>query len=680
MSPLHLLVFILSVFVGVGVIHANPRRPLNRALAVLSLNISVWVVCLAWLMAPDNRNHLLWLKITSCVSTVLPFMLWRTKVVAETGLPIRNTAKYWVFLGLTVVIALECLTQFFVPNSSTSEHRIFGVGWYLYIAFNSLAFVFLFVTAVASSRAVSGLQKIELQTLVMGAAPLGVGSQCALLFAKIVGGLPSLDQQLSVLALIFYVLIAWAITTRKILDAQHLLLAGVRLGVMTGMMALMFYGGLHIHADWFPEWLVALVCSLSVLGFYDITNNAFGRLKIAIGGRKLDDTRNKLVACSTDEYDRDRLAGKYAGVLAGWAGVSGVEFLFLNQDSYRGVKAALPLKDAGTTRLLCMKWATAESLIRQRASAPGHDQLVSFFANFELGALVCAPSHGAELPSFIVAFTQRETRLPFTWTEVERVLDWCVTIENAFSKLSLTQKIRDSEQLKTLGLLGACLAHEIRNPLVSVKLLAQSAEYRYKDPEFLRLLSEVVPKEIERIESLVNGLMDLGRPQELHIERLHLNEVVEASLKLVRTKALKVGVTLNSKLAASPDEFDGDRGSLRQIVLNLVMNAIQVFGPDQVIREIHVETSVANERIVLDVRDNGPGIPEAIRSRLFQPFATSNKSNGMGLGLAITADLVGLHHGTIEALTNVHGFTTFRVTLPLVHPVPKKAAALTSSL
>jgi nitrogen-specific signal transduction histidine kinase len=125
----------------------------------------------------------------------------------------------------------------------------------------------------------------------------------------------------------------------------------------------------------------------------------------------------------------------------------------------------------------------------------------------------------------------------------------------------MTQQARESEQLRTAGLLGASLAHEIRNPLVTLKTIAQSAKTRFNDPEFRRLLIELVPTEIERIEGLVSGLMDLGRPQYPHFEYIGLNEVVETSTKLVRPKALDESVKLNCILDAEPD-----RDQRRQIV------------------------------------------------------------------------------------------------------------------
>ena len=128
-----------------------------------------------------------------------------------------------------------------------------------------------------------------------------------------------------------------------------------------------------------------------------------------------------------------------------------------------------------------------------------------------IGVIICAPSHDMLAP-FIIALETRRDRSPFTWSEIKLLNEWTTIIENTLSRISITQQARESEQLRTAGLLGASLAHEIRNPLVTLKTIAQSAKTRFNDPEFRRLLIELVPTEIERIEGLVSGLMDLGRP------------------------------------------------------------------------------------------------------------------------------------------------------------------------
>jgi signal transduction histidine kinase len=162
--------------------------------------------------------------------------------------------------------------------------------------------------------------------------------------------------------------------------------------------------------------------------------------------------------------------------------------------------------------------------------------------------------------------------------------------------------------------------------------------------------------------------MDLGRPQHPHFELMRLNEVVANSVKLVQPKALDDAVSLTCVLAADPDEIIADRASIRQVILNLVMNAIQAVSVVDQKREVVVRTLAGMGSVILEIADNGPGMPAEVRRRLFQPFTTSNKTSGIGLGLAITADLIKLHHGQISLVEGDVTGTTFRVTLPCQQP------------
>lgn len=241
-------------------------------------------------------------------------------------------------------------------------------------------------------------------------------------------------------------------------------------------------------------------------------------------------------------------------------------------------------------------------------------------------------------------------------------------MEGAFSRAALSQHARDAEQLVTAGQLGANLAHEIRNPLVTIKLIVQSAKDRFYEPDFRRLFIDIVPGELERIEGLVDGLLDLGKPRHPKFERVRVNEIISNSLKLVQSKADKEKVTLSCSLDANPDEMSADNASLRQVILNLLMNAIEAVSSVDWAREVAVRTSRGTNSLVMEVADNGPGVPMDVRQRLFRPFATSNKTSGIGLGLAITAEIVRSHHGQIVLLDDGRAGTTFRVTLPCQQP------------
>jgi signal transduction histidine kinase len=667
MNLTNLVAFVVSLGVGCGVMYSNPKRTINRSFFLLSVNVAGWLLSLGWLTAePAIPNPVLWIRITSAIASFFPFLLWIIKdCVKGDDLGWCSIRKGWPWLVVAIFTATLCSTDYFIPAASTREHPLLGVGWHLYAFINAASYLVLLVQAIYDLRSCSGIQKIELQTLIFGGAASGFVGVAMMTLGPIFG-IPLLSRSIPVVIVLFYTFTAWAITTQKVFDARHLFRSGLRLGLSICAVAAFIRLAMAISPEEVPRPIVAILCASLITLVFNQFNLRILRATLLGSDREVERVRTSILAAGRDEFDSDLLVRRFGGILSTWARTGHAHFLISEKDAYSDKAMKLDAESPALGELLRMKWATPESLQRQR-EAGGRKELFHFMHNNDLGVLICAPGNDGIAP-FIMALETRRDRSPYTWSEIKLLLEWASIIENTLSRISLTQQARESEQLRTAGLLGASLAHEIRNPLVTLKTIAQSAKTRFNDPEFRRLLIELVPAEIERIEGLVSGLMDLGRPQYPHFELMRLNEVVETSVKLVRPKALDESVGLNCVLDANPDEINADGASIRQIILNLVMNAIQAVTVIDGKREVLVRTLGGVDSIVLEVTDNGPGMPAEVRERLFQPFTTINKTSGIGLGLAITADLVKLHQGKIALVDGRDAGTTFRVTLPCQQP------------
>jgi signal transduction histidine kinase len=659
----NLAAFIVSLSVGCGVIYSNPKRSINRVFFLLSVNVALWALCLGWLTArPEIPNPVLWIRITSGIASFFPFLLWIVKAcVKGDGLGWRILRKGWPWLLAALVMVALCFTPFFIPFESTREHPMRGVGWNVYAFVNAASYLILLVQAIYDFRSCAGIQKVELQTLIFGGAASGFLGILMMVIGG-VWGIPQLSRSMPGVIVVFYSLTAWTITTQKVFDARDLFRTGLRTCVSIGVVAVIVWLTTTVDRAFIPRAAVTVFGAVVITIFFNRFNLRMLRATIVGGDKEAESIRASVLAAGRDEFDREVLIKRFSRILEIWGKSERAHFLSRENEAYADGNFRMPFASPETIELLKMRWATPESLQRQR-EAGGRKELFALMRKHDFGVMICAPSTDLLAP-FVLALQTRRSGNPFTWPEVKRLNEWITIIENTLSRISLTQQARESEQLRTAGLLGASLAHEIRNPLVTLKTIAQSAKTRYNDPEFRRLLIELVPAEIERIEGLVTGLMDLGRPQYPHYECIGLNEVVETSAKLVRPKALDELVKLTTVLEASPDSINADRSSLRQIILNLVMNAIQAVTAIEGVREVTVRTFNGDGSVVLEVADNGPGIPDEVREKLFQPFTTSNKTSGIGLGLAITADLVKLHQGKITLVAGGKGGTTFRVTLP----------------
>ncbi len=239
-----------------------------------------------------------------------------------------------------------------------------------------------------------------------------------------------------------------------------------------------------------------------------------------------------------------------------------------------------------------------------------------------------------------------------------------VALENA----NLSRQLRRSEavlehanRLSSLGVLAAGIAHEIRNPLVAVKTFLDLLPQRLDDREFLTRFRDLSLSELRRVTDLIADLLALGKSAAAERRAVEIEETLEPVLRLMESTARKRRVTLAVDPAAGLPPVWADPDQLKQIVLNLLLNAIDASPPDGV---VHLGLRPAGPTgLVLEVRDQGPGIPAPQMEHIFDPFFTT-KETGTGLGLPLVRQMVLEHGGEIAVESEPGRGTTFRVTLP----------------
>jgi signal transduction histidine kinase len=229
---------------------------------------------------------------------------------------------------------------------------------------------------------------------------------------------------------------------------------------------------------------------------------------------------------------------------------------------------------------------------------------------------------------------------------------------------TLQQREREvlrAEQLAAVGRLAAGVAHEVRNPLTSIKMLIQTGR---EDAAAGGLPADdlhVIEQEVRRIEKSLQTFLDFARPPKLRRTPTDLGTLPEHVISLVRGRAAKQGVEIKLDRPQGPIMAEADSDQLRQVLLNLVLNALDVM-PRGGTLDIRL-TDPENGWVDLTVADTGPGIAADILPRLFVPFV-SNKETGMGLGLSVSRRIVEDHGGTIAARNRPEGGARLVLRLP----------------
>lgn len=228
------------------------------------------------------------------------------------------------------------------------------------------------------------------------------------------------------------------------------------------------------------------------------------------------------------------------------------------------------------------------------------------------------------------------------------------------------ESLRKNEQLTTLGLLAAEIAHEIRNPLTVIKLLFGYLNLDFPEADPRRTDVRVISEKLDQLEAIVTRVLQFAKaPSSVH-SRWNVNDIIEDTIVLIRLKLAQSKIQLRFEPATRSMVIDVHKGQLQQVLLNLLINATQAM-PDggTILIRAHPEDRGDGAVVVhIDVTDTGTGIPEKIRGLIFDSFL-SGRPDGTGLGLAIAKRILVSHHGDITLLQTSSAGTTLRLTLPL---------------
>ncbi|NOK13806.1 GAF domain-containing sensor histidine kinase [Corallococcus exercitus] len=300
-------------------------------------------------------------------------------------------------------------------------------------------------------------------------------------------------------------------------------------------------------------------------------------------------------------------------------------------------------------------------------------------ALLQMKAGICVPLMGNDR---VIGFLNLwDERVPEAYAsdEIALILEVSERMATVLENSKLYEKIRERDRLAALGEMAAGLAHEIRNPLGAIKGAAQCLDPKRlpgEDGEFL----DVIVEEVNRLNGVVTAFLDYSRPLKQSFGPTDLNEVVTRTMRLIQNDmpaTAELAVELDLRLPRA----EGDAEQLKQVLINLVQNAVQALGPQPGRITVRTEKperfgdfrSAGGEFVEVRVSDNGPGIPADQQPHIFVPFFTT-KQKGTGLGLAICQRIVKNHGGTISVQSKVGEGTAFIIRLPALPAEPVEGA------
>jgi signal transduction histidine kinase len=223
------------------------------------------------------------------------------------------------------------------------------------------------------------------------------------------------------------------------------------------------------------------------------------------------------------------------------------------------------------------------------------------------------------------------------------------------------EHVKRADRLSAIGQLSASLAHEIRNPLASIDGAANLIESPKTSEEMRSGSLAIIHKEIQRLNRLLTNLLDFARPRKPEFQPAEPSRLLDAIVTLTDHSAQQKGITIRKDVPPSVPPFECDPEQMKQVILNLAINAIQAMAtPGEIVLSARQKDSF----VMICVRDQGSGIPEEDIDKIFNPFFTT-KDTGTGLGLSVVHQIVSQHGGTVTAERNPDRGMTFSLVVPL---------------
>jgi signal transduction histidine kinase len=254
--------------------------------------------------------------------------------------------------------------------------------------------------------------------------------------------------------------------------------------------------------------------------------------------------------------------------------------------------------------------------------------------------------------------------------DADRVVGAAMFFKDLTRVEQLEERERLRDRLAAVGEMAAAIAHEVKNPLAGIEVMAGLLRRKIPEsPDAQAVLTDII-SEAKMANAIVQEVLEFVRPMRLQVEGTGVAEAVKAAVQLAETKAPRGKITVEIKVAEGLPEIQGDQHQLAQLFTNLLMNAYEAMNGAGRITitadAVRIDDGLeGRDAVLVEVADEGPGMPKDVAEHVFDPFFTT-KPQGSGLGLAIVRKIVDAHDGSIDLRTSPGHGTMIRVTLPVV--------------
>ena len=685
-----LMTAIITLALGFFVFFKGSKSPVNRTWLALSLSVSIWCFSIFFLQHSPNKTHaLFWIRIMYIgAAAVPPFFLHFVFSMAlkkpfkryEIILLIVYTCSVFIYVSIFTGLLVKDVGPKYDFNYYTKP----GILFPFFALFFLTTILYAHFVIIKTLRNVSGIRRNQLQ-YILAASIIGfVGATSTLL--------PIFNIKIyplgSYLVLFYPVVISYAIVRHQLMDISIVIKKGMVYAYLSFfvlvpcMLAIIFAQKFFFgQISSFFSFLTFCTLLLASLVFLKVTPEIEEYIEKRLFKTKFEYKKalrelSKIIVSFLDEKELFKKAGN---ILVKDLGAKKVSFFLLDKE-----KRAYTLRASQNLHRLKVKelphddpffqWLKekGEAVVREEIERMVNDtQIKSVVKTMEsMESELCIPLMTRDQLIGIINLGNKRSGDMYSHEDLDLLTHFAtqasVALENArlYQEMQRTQQLmRRTDRLSSLGSLTAGLAHEIRNPLVTVKTFLDLVPERYKDKEFRGNFLKLTTSELARITKLVSDLLDFARPKKPAFRRVDVKQVIEEIIPLIQVEATKRDIVIEANLRETPRaRLDPDQ--MKQVFLNILLNALDAI-------KAHGRISITSRDIrkngakyvQVEIADTGKGIPKKLVEQIFDPFFTT-KDKGAGLGLAISHQIVQDHNGIIEVESMPKKGTTFLINLP----------------
>lgn len=686
-----LITAVISFCLGLFVYFKNTKSTINRTWLALSCCVSIWSFGIFALHnSPDAAHALFWLRFMYVGSVgVPPFFLHLIFSILEKNRTTRDHGIIIIFYSISV---------FFLASNFTSSLFVKGVKQTLdFEFFTDPGILFPFFGIFFLSTALYALYElIKAYSISSGVKRNQIKYICIATIVGFSGAMATMLPMLNIKTppfghyfILFYTLIvSYAIVKHQLMDIEIIIKKGAVYAYLSFLIFVpcmfviifaqrYFFG----QANTYFSFLAFCTLLLGSLVFLKVKPEIEDYIERTLFKRKYEykNTLHELSEIIISFLDEKELFKKAGGILTKDLGTEKVSFFLLDREKKAyTLRASQNLKKSKIKELPhqdpFFRWLekTGQAVVKEVLERSMDDPTIKRVVE-RLGSLeseVCIPLMTRDALIGIINLGHKRSGEMYSHEDLDLLTHFAtqasVALENArlYQEMQRTQLLmRRTDRLSSLGSLTANLAHEIRNPLVTIKTFLDLMPERYKDKEFRGDYLKLASSELDRISTLVTELLSFAKPPKPNFRKRDVKQVLEEVLYLITVEATKRDIAFETNFQQIP-QTTLDEDQMKQVFLNIFLNAMEAISA-------HGRISVTSRSIQkngmkyvqVEIADTGKGIPKRFLEQIFDPFFTT-KEKGSGLGLSISYQIMQDHHGTIEVESKPKKGTTFLVTIP----------------